>query len=119
MKKNQRVPSHFEVSDAIEALDIAMAFAVGPTVSLKCDNAQVLLDYIKSLEADLSNLNEQYHGVPTEYFNVVRQEHLTYKGLGVPSIYDNVPHSRWLGTNPTGSPIHSKKALFSNSDSEE
>jgi len=89
VKRKERVPepNAYDVNDAITTLRNHAQYGIGDYERLHVDQAVALVRYIDFLEDQLGSLVEQFQGVPTEYFNMVRRERLEWRPLGPTPLY--------------------------------
>ncbi|QIG70556.1 hypothetical protein PP744_gp099 [Rhizobium phage RHph_N38] len=86
--KHKAEPNEYDVSRARNSLRDIVYFGNSPSTRMSEDDAIILDRYIDFLEEQLGSLIEQYHGVPTEYFNMIKREHLEWRPLGPTRLYD-------------------------------
>ncbi|QIG76618.1 hypothetical protein EVC27_096 [Rhizobium phage RHph_I1_6] len=87
--KHKVGPNEHDIIRARRCLRDIVYFGNGPSTRMSEDDAIILDRYIEFLEEQLGAFIEQYHGVPTEYFNMVKRERLEWRPLGpTPRLFD-------------------------------
>jgi hypothetical protein len=93
MRKNKTYPPNAsEIRAAKACLVENVKYGIGNANRLGDDDLRVLKHYIEFLEEQLGSVIEEYQGIPTEYFNMVKREHLEWRPLGPTRLYEDQPY---------------------------
>ncbi|QXV74398.1 hypothetical protein [Rhizobium phage RHEph16] len=94
MRKNKpHYPNSREVQHSRNVLRENIKYGVGGGTRLTEDDLHVLDRYIEFLEDQLGSVIEEYQGIPTEYFNMVKREQLEWRPLGPTRLYEDLPYT--------------------------
>ncbi|QIG67797.1 hypothetical protein PP747_gp101 [Rhizobium phage RHph_Y38] len=92
-KKKAYPPSPAEITATLTTLRENVKYGMGVANRLYDDDLRVLVRYIEFLEEQLGAVTEEYQGIPTEYFNMVRKENLEWRPLGPTRLYEEIRYT--------------------------